>query len=269
MTKARSALAVLAVLLPAAAPAGAQDWFVPNQGQGPGQAQPRPAQPAQQPARPAQQQQQQPRPAQGAQRPVQPNPSPLPPGQPPPDAVIGIVDVPEVQRNSSAFNSVREEIEKRRQRLNDDLQREQGKWRDAQQALQGERATLQPDALRTRERELQERVTESQRVFRDRSRGIEQAAQAALGEIEQALAVVIRQVAGSRKVNIVMPRALVIFNDAPFDLTDEISGQLNRVLRTVTLAAEGAPAAAVPAPPPAPPARPAQAQGQGQPPRRN
>ncbi len=264
MTKARTAFALLAILLPATGPARAQDWFVPQ-----GQAPARPAQqvPQPQPARPAQQQAQQ-RPAQGA-RPVQPNPSPLPPGQPPPDAVIGIVDVPEVQRNSSAFNAVREEIEKRRQRLNDDLQREQGKWRDAQQALQAERATLQPDALRTRERELQERVTESQRVFRDRSRGIEQAAQAALGEIEQALAVVIRQVAGSRKVNIVMPRALVIFNDAPFDLTDEIAGQLNRVLRTVALAADGAPAqVAAPPTPPAAAQQPAR-QGQGQPQRRN
>jgi Skp family chaperone for outer membrane proteins len=266
MMSARPALAALAALLIPAGAALAQSdpgFFIPPQGGGGGAARPAQAQPA----RPAQQPQ---RPPQQAQRPPQPNPAPLPPGQPPPAAVVGIVDVPEIQRNSTAFNSVREEIEKRRQKLNDDLQREQTRWREEQQALANQRTTMNPDQLRTKERELQERITDSQRVFRDRSRAIEQVAQGALQEIEQALAVVIRQVAASRSVNLVLPRPLVIFNDAPFDLTDEISQQVNRVLRNVSLPPEGqAPAqpaaaagqtgAAAPAPRPAQPA-PAQPQ---------
>ena len=39
---------------------------------------------------------------------------------------------------------------------------------------------MQPDALRARERELQDRITDAQRIFRDRSRGIDAAAQAGL-----------------------------------------------------------------------------------------
>jgi Skp family chaperone for outer membrane proteins len=225
------------------------EWFVPNQQQQ------RPAQaPAQRPAQaPAQ------RPAQ-QQRAVQPNPAPLPPGEQPPAAVIGIVDVPEVQRNSTAFNQVREEIEKRRAKLNEDLQREQGRWREEQQQLANQRSATSPEELRSKERDLQERVTDAQRVFRDRSRNIEQAAQQSLMEIEQALAVVIRQVSTSRKVNLVLPRPLVIFNEPPFDLTGEVSAQLNKVLKTVNLPAEETPAAA-----PAAAQRPAQ----GQAPRRN
>lgn len=229
----RAAAALAAFFLPATAFAQDPGFFVPPGGGGA-----RPAQTQGQQQRPPQQQQ---RPPQAQQRPPQgPNPAPLPPGQPPPAAVIGIVDVPEIQRNSTAFNSVREEIERRRQRLNDDLQREQTRWREEQQALATQRAALPAEQVRQRERELQDRITDSQRVFRDRSRGIEQAAQGALGEIEQGLAIVIRQVAASRNVNLVLPRPLVIFNEPPFDLTDEVSGQLNRVLRTVNLPAEGA-----------------------------
>jgi Skp family chaperone for outer membrane proteins len=172
--------------------------------------------------------------------------------------VIAIVDIPEVQRLSAAFNQVREEIERRRAGLNTDLQREQGRWREEQQALAAARATLPPEQLRQRERELQERITDAQRIFRDRSRAIDQAAQAGLGQIEQALGAVIRQVAASRGVNIVLPRPLVIFNDSGFDLTDEISAQMNRVLRSVTIPPEGAPPVEAPAaegtPPPPPPA---------------
>jgi Skp family chaperone for outer membrane proteins len=215
-----------------------QQWFVPGQGQQ-GQQQ-----------RPAQQ-----RPAQ--QRPAQPNPAPLAPGQPPPAPILGLVDVEEVQRNSTAFNQVREEIERRRARLNEELQREQQRWREEQQALAAARATLPPEQLRARERELQERIADAQRVFRDRNRSLEQAAQQGLGEIQQALGLVLQQVAASRNVNIVLPRQVVVFNLPGFDLTEAVTAQLNTVLRSVALPADpAAPAAPPPAPPPAAPAAP-------------
>lgn len=243
---------VLAILLAGAVPGAAQqqnpEWFVPGQGQGQGQ---RPPAGAQRPAAP----QAQARPAQGTPARPAVAPAVLPPGTPPPAAVIGIVDIPEIQRVSTAFNQVRDEIERRRQRLNDDLQREQNAWREAQQQLANQRATLPADQLRQRERDLQDRITDSQRIFRERSRAIEQAAQQALVEIEQGLGVVIRQVASSRNVNLVLPRPLVIFNEPPFDLTEEVAQQFNRVLRSVTMPPEST--GAEPAAPAAAAARPA------------
>lgn len=252
----------MAPLLGGARPAAAQggggsgdQWFVP----GGGGAQ-----------RPAQQQPQQQRPAQQQQRPAQAPrpPAALPPGQQPPAAVIGIVDVPEIQRDSAAFNQVREEIERRRQRLNDDLQREQAGWRDAQQELANQRASLPPDQLRARERALQDRITDSQRIFRERSRAIEQVAQQALVEIEQGMAMIIRQVAASRNVNLVLPRQVVIFNEPAFDLTAEVTQRFNQALRGVTIPPEGAvppaPAAAENTTPPPPPAAPRPPAQQGQ-----
>jgi Skp family chaperone for outer membrane proteins len=239
-------------LLPPDAAAQAQqtpDWFVPGQGQQ------RPPQ-GQQPQRPPQGQQPQRPPAPAA-------------GQRPPAPVIAIVDIPEVQRLSAAFNQVREEIERRRGKLNEDLQREQARWREEQQVLAAARATMPAEQLRARERDLQDRITDAQRIFRDRSRAIDQAAQIGLQQIEQALGAVIRQVAASRGVNVVLPRPLVIFNESGFDLTDEISAQMNRVLRSVNLPPEGAapiempaggaapaPAPSAPAPAPAAPAAP-------------
>ncbi|WP_431305383.1 OmpH family outer membrane protein [Sediminicoccus sp. BL-A-41-H5] len=259
MTSFRTALA-LALL--ASSPALAQqnqEWFVPGQGGQRPQGQQQQQQQQQQ--RPPQQQQQGQRPPQG--QPAQ-RPAALPPGSPPPTAVIGIVDIPEIQRLSTAFNQVREEIERRRTRLNDDLQREQNGWREAQQALSVQRTQMTPDQIRARERELQDRITDSQRIFRNRSQAIEQAAQQSLMQIEEALAGVVRQVAASRSVNIVVPRPLVIMNDPGFDLTEEVAQQFNRTLRQVTIAPDSD--GANPPAPPTPPARPA---APAQQPRRN
>lgn len=213
-------LPLLLLLMPGQAPAQqqqGQEWFIPGQQQRPAQG----AQPQQQ--RPAQQQ--------GQQRPAA--------GQRPPAPVLAMVDVPEVNRLSAAFNQVREEIERRRARLNEDLQREQGRWREEQQSLAAARATLPPETLRERERALQDRISAAQGVFRDRNRALEAAGQVGLQQIEQALAAVITQVAQSRGINFVVPRQLVIFNEAGFDITAEVAAQLNRVLRQVNLPPEG------------------------------
>ncbi|MCU0944878.1 MAG: OmpH family outer membrane protein [Rubritepida sp.] len=240
MTFPRFVLVLLCGVLPTGALAQQQqEWFVPGQGQGQ-----RPAQ--------AQQQQQQ-RPPQQQQRPPQQQQQARPPapGTPPPAPVIGIVDIPEVQRVSTAFAQVRDEIERRRTRLNEDLQREQNTWRDAQQQLANLRAQLTPDQIRSRERELQERITDSQRIFRNRSQAIEQAAQQALMQIEESLANVVRTVAQSRNINLVLPRPLVIMNDPGFDITEDVAQQFNRAMRTVNIPPEtdgvAAPAPAQPA----------------------
>jgi Skp family chaperone for outer membrane proteins len=235
---------VLAALLAFPMAAAAQNqpgWFVPGQ-QPQGQGQPQGQRPAQQTA---------------PQRPAQQAPAPLPPGTPPPAAVIGVVDVPEIQRVSTAFNQVRQEIERRRAKLNEDVQNEQQRWRDEQQRLGNERGGLSPEQLRTRERALQDQITDGQRIFRDRARDLEQLAQQALREIEQALAIVIRQVAASRGINLVLPRPLIIFNEPPFDMTEEVAVQLNRMISSVNLPPETAAPrpATTPAPAPAAPRR--------------
>ncbi|WP_027285454.1 OmpH family outer membrane protein [Rubritepida flocculans] len=233
MTSLRLPLALLLGLLPGMAAAQQnQEWFVPGQ-QRPPQAQPqRPPQQPQQGQRPAQQPQQ-------AQRPA---------GQQPPAAVIGVVDIQEVQRLSTAVNQLREEIERRRSRLNEDLQREQNAWREAQQSLANQRAQLTADQIRQRERELQDRITASQTIFRNRSQAIEQAAQQALVQIEESLANIVRSVAQARNINLVLPRPLVIMNAPEFDLTEEVAQQFNRTMRQVNIPAESdgsaAPAAA-------------------------
>jgi len=234
---------VLAALLAFPMAAAAQNqpgWFVPGQAQGQ-----RPAQPGQ-PQRPAQQQPQ--------------APAALPPGTPPPAAVIGVVDVPEIQRVSTAFGQVRQEIERRRAKLNEDVQNEQQRWREEQQRFGAERGGLSPEQLRSRERALQDQITDGQRIFRDRARDLEQLAQQALREIEQALAVVVRQVAASRGINLVLPRPLVIMNEPLFDITADVAAQLNRMITTVNLPPDPSAAppprpAATPAPAPATPRR--------------
>lgn len=174
-------------------------------------------------------------------------------GPAPPAAVIGVLGIPDIMRASAAAQQVEKLIGERREKLNEDAQKEQAAWRDLQQALANQRASLNADQIRTKERELQERITNSQRQFRDRNRFIQEAAQVGLAQIERMLIATIRQVAESRGMNLVLHRAQVALNINEFDITEPVVEQMNKSLPSVVLPPDGVSAVAAQATPPAAP----------------
>ncbi len=249
MFRSFAAVAVAAALLlhlplPAAAQQG-QDFFIPGQ--------PKPAAPSRPPPPRTVPRSAESAPGMAPQAdldtpPPPPAPSDLPPppdlpplakGEAPPAAVIGVLGVPEVMRASIAGQAVEKAIGERRTKLNEDAQKEQSVWRDMQQSLANDRAKLSPEQIRARERDLQERITTAQRTFRERNRIIQEAAQYALAQIERTLVSVIRQVAESRGMNLVLHRSQVALNVNPLDITDAVTQELNKVLTSVVIPPDG------------------------------
>jgi Skp family chaperone for outer membrane proteins len=207
-------------------------WFVP--GQPPRPAAPRsaarPSAPLPPPPQPAPELGDQ---AQAADLP------PLPRGASPPAAVIGVLGVPEVMRASTAAQAVQKVVGERRQKLNDDAQKEQTLWRDMQQSLANDRGKLSADQIRSRERELQDRITNAQRSFRERNQVAQDATQFAFAQIERSLIAVIRQVAEAHGMNLVLHRAQVALNVNEFDITEQVAAQLNAILPSVAIPPDG------------------------------
>ena len=198
---------------------------------------------------------------------------PLAKGTPPPLATLGVIDVPEVMRSSTAAQQIDRVIGARREKVSQDAQKEQAAWRSMQQELGNQRTTMSTDQIRTKERQLQERITSAQRQFRQRNVIIQESAQVALNQIQAVLIGVIRQVAESRNMNMVLHRQQVALNINEFDITKQVADELNRILPSVQIPPDGevptaqlpvklAPTALVPPPAPTapvPPAKPATA----------
>jgi len=255
---------IAATLLGSPVLAQSQDFFIPGQQRATPPAQgtrppPRPPAIAQQPQRAPEQPQELDEPAVG-EVPLPPVPDlpALPKGDTPPAAAVGVIGLPEVMRASLAAQHADRIIGERREKLNEDAQKEQMVWRDLQQALARDRARLTPDQIRARERELQERITAAQRSFRDRNRIIQEAAQFAINQVQSSLIAVIRQVADSRGMNLVLHRSQVALNVNEFDISDKVAEELNRILPKVEVPADGVSSAVPPTPPaaalPPPPA---------------
>ncbi|GEB38637.1 hypothetical protein GLI01_26720 [Gluconacetobacter liquefaciens] len=225
----------------AAASGGNAGWFVPKTAQpGPAASAPRsPARtaPVPMPASPADGDE-----AQSQTPPVLPLP-PVPPspdiprGVAPPVPVIGVISVPDVMRLSSAAQQAERVLGGRRDELARDAQKEQAGWRDEQQKLQAQAKNMASDQIQQRERHLQERVISAQRDFRNRNRVVQEAAQVSLGQIERELVQIIRQVASSRGMNLILHREQVALSQDGLDITQQVADQLNKVLPTVFIPA--------------------------------
>jgi Skp family chaperone for outer membrane proteins len=272
------AAAVLTVQAPHAMAQQSPQWFVPSQ--------PRPTTPPRPAARPA------PPPAepQGApglitegappgaegqpqqvqvQLPPPPEVAPLPKGPTPPAAIVGVLSLADVMRASTAFQQADKEFVTRRQKLNEDAQKEQVALRDLGQGLANDRPKLTPEQIRNREKELQDRIAESRRVFGERNRVIQEASQYVMAQIDRAVEMVTQQVAISRGINLVLNRAQILGVTNEFDMTPAVVDDLNKVLVSVVIPPDGVspmamqqkegatPASAQAAAPPAQPASPA------------
>jgi Skp family chaperone for outer membrane proteins len=234
-------------------------WFVPPSQQPPAQSQPTrtprvrtarpvPVQSAPLPDAPPDEtaaDQPQTPPANLPQPPV-PTLGPLPKAPPPPPLVLAVLGVPDVMQQSNAAQIIQHVIGVRREKLRAEVERAQANWRDMEQRLQNDAARLTPEQGRARERDLRERVANDRRALQEKNRIIQEAGQVALNQIERTLSIIVQRVAESHGINMVLHHSSVVLNTPPFDITPEVTAELNKLLPTVQIPPDGVDPATLP-----------------------
>lgn len=222
-------LALSATLLaPALAQQANKQWFIPHQEAAPHPA-PHPV------AAPAVAPTGQPVAPMELKLPPAPAVPDVPRGLMPPATVVGVLSVPDVMRQSTAYEQADKTLAERRQQLNEDAQKEQVALRNLGQQLAIDRAKLTPAQIHAREKTLQDRIATSRREFAERNRIIQEQGQFALAQIQRTLQEVVQKVAASRGMNLVLQRQAVAVNVPEFDITQEVLDVLNKALPSVVI----------------------------------
>lgn len=167
-----------------------------------------------------------------------PTPTPVAKGAPPPAPFIGVISVPEVMHLSSAAQQAEKTLSVRRDKLVQDSQKEQASLRDEQQKLQAQARGMTSAQIQAHERKLQMRAMKVQRDLRNRNRIIQEAAQVSFGQIERELLLIIRQIAESHNMNVVLHREQTVLSVRELDITNEVAAKLNSTLPSVFVPAE-------------------------------
>jgi Skp family chaperone for outer membrane proteins len=157
----------------------------------------------------------------------------LPKEAAPPVAVVGVLSVPEIMQKSTAAQGVQRVIQQRQAALGHDAQIARGKIQAEQEHIMAERGHLTDAQLETREQALRNQIAATQTQFEERNQAIQNSGQAALSQIEAELIAIIRQEAEAHGMNLVLHREQVALNVNAFDITNEVLGQLNKLLPSV------------------------------------
>lgn len=161
---------------------------------------------------------------------------------PPPPAVIGVISVPGVMQLSTAAQEMQQVLGARRDKLAQEVQKEEASWRAEQQKLQVQARTLSSDQIQIRERHLQERRAKDQHDFGNKARIIQEAYQVAFHQIERELEQrngIIARVAAAHGMNLILHAEQAVLHVGEQDITEEVSEHLNKILPHVFIPGDG------------------------------
>lgn len=160
-----------------------------------------------------------------------------------PAAVIAVVDIERIMKESSVGKNVREQLATRRTAYQTQVEADEKKLREAEQALLQQRATLTAEQFETKRREFETQARAAQQRVQERARTLETAFGEALATIRQNVAQIVAELAKARGVTVVVDKSQVIVVESSLDLTAGVLTQLNAKLSRLEVRVPAAPRA--------------------------
>lgn len=150
-----------------------------------------------------------------------------------PPAVVAVVDIERILKESTAGKSVREQLATRRTAYQAQVTEDEKKLRDAEQALVQQRASLPADQFEVKRREFETQARAAQQRVQERARALDNAFGDALATIKKNVGQIVADIAASKGATVVLDKGQVIVVEAKLDLTEAVLTQLNQKLPRV------------------------------------
>ncbi len=153
--------------------------------------------------------------------------SPLPP------ATAAVIDYQRVMREARAAQSIRNQVEARRIRYQEEIAAEEQRLLEADRELARQRGILSTEAFAERRKAFEEEVAQVQRFVQERRQQLDDVSAMALGEVREAVIQVVGELADQRGFNLVLPSAGVLLFSPQIEITDEVLDRLDAGLPDV------------------------------------
>lgn len=161
------------------------------------------------------------------------------PGQEIAPAVLAVLDVQKVLRESVAVKALTGTMEERRTRYQAELRKTEEELRNAHQELARQRAILSAEVFADKRKQLEEQVAALQRAAQERKRGLDQAFGKGMAQVQRELAEIAGEIAEERGLDLILSKAAVVIVKSKLDITDDALARLNARLPEVTPPAAG------------------------------
>ncbi len=156
-----------------------------------------------------------------------------------PAPVIAVIDVGAVERQSIAWQSLREQIEARRASFQAQLVEQQNALEAEQRELVSQQNLLNPEVFQQRQQDFRKKLSELQALGRQRKQELDRLYASARRQIREKLREVVGEIAQERGINLMLNMSredrTVSYVDNALIVSEEALTRLNDRIQAVTL----------------------------------
>lgn len=152
------------------------------------------------------------------------------------DATVGVVNVQKIMKESKAAQSVRSQILAKEKAYQTDLDAKKKELDTEGQALAKEQETTKDKAaFEAKVKDFRAKAASVQRDVDTKKAALDKAFAGALEQIQGTVMAVVKEVAGEKKMNLVVSSSQVLYSDATMDVTDDVLKRLDAKLPSVSV----------------------------------
>ena len=160
-----------------------------------------------------------------------------PPAPPEPVALrIGMIDIEQIRRESSAVKDARDQIATYQNTIQAEIQKEENELRDANQELARQRTVLAPDAFSEERRKFETRLVEVQRKVQERRQELDDIQNDVMRRMNEVMAEVVVEIAQEQGFGLILRLDQSVFAAQPLLITQTVLERLNKKLPSIKIA---------------------------------
>jgi len=148
---------------------------------------------------------------------------------------IAVVDIQRLLQESLAGQSIEAQMQQYRTSFGQEIAAREADLRAREQDLMQQASILAPEVLAEERRQFEEDVIALQQEVRSRQQGIEQGYAEAIATVRQHVLTILQDLVEQRGIDVVLARSGYVVASRDLDLTDDVLGELDRALPTVSL----------------------------------
>ena len=149
---------------------------------------------------------------------------------------VGVVDLQEIMRESTAANEVRAEVEAKQAAYREEISARESQLREQQAELERQRTILAADAFAEREAEFARAVEALQREVGERNRTLEEQLAYGMQQVQVGALQAIAEIAEDMSLGLVLDKSQLLLVAKGLEFSDRVIERLNRDLPSVPTA---------------------------------
>ncbi|MFP4098214.1 MAG: OmpH family outer membrane protein [Alphaproteobacteria bacterium] len=148
---------------------------------------------------------------------------------------IAVVDVEAVLSLSKAAESIKNQVDDKRQAFLEDVKNEEEKLREEQKAIEKQRADMSKEELLEKAQNFERRRLAARKKLETKKAALDKSYSIAMTKLTEAVTAVCQDIANETEIDLIITRQNIVIGSKSLDITPEVMSMLDQRLPSLDL----------------------------------